>query len=64
MAKKLDLSPLDDYFAKGEDFKLTAAQYKERVGKPLPSTATGIKREGAPLARKAKEQPLILPTSS
>ena len=30
MAKALDLSPLDDLFAKGEDFELTDVQYEEK----------------------------------
>lgn len=55
MAKKLDLSALDELFSGGVDFELTAAQYEERIGKPLPTSLTGIKGKNAPLARKANE---------
>ena len=52
---KLDLSPLDELFARGEDFELTADQYEQKIGKPLPKTVPAIKGGTAPLARKAKE---------
>ena len=33
---KLDLSLLEPYFQKGENFELTEAQYEEKVKKPYP----------------------------
>lgn len=57
---KLDLSPLDDLFSKEKDFELTASQYEEKVGKPMPKSISGIKGGNAPLARKAKEKGYII----
>lgn len=59
MARSLDLSPLDDLFAKGEDFDLTDAQYEGKIGKPLPKDKDYIKRR-SPLARKAKENGFVI----
>lgn len=59
MAKALDLSPLDDLFAKGEDFELTDVQYEEKIKKSLPKDAGYIKRK-SPLAQKAKEKGFII----
>ena len=59
MAKALDLSPLDDLFAKGEDFELTDVQYEEKIKKSLPKDAGYIKRK-SPLARKAQENGFII----
>lgn len=59
MAKALDLSPLDDLFAKGADFELTAPQYEGKIGKPLPKSVDYIKGS-SPLARKAKENGFII----
>lgn len=71
MARILDLSPLDDLFARGEDFELTDVQYEEKIKKSLPKNADYIKRK-SPLARKARdngftisaviEQPVIMKT--
>lgn len=55
MAKKLELSALDDLFARGEDFELTDSQYEEKIGRPLPKNASYIKSK-SPLAHKALEQ--------
>ena len=51
---KLDLSPLEPYFEKGEYFELTAEQYEEKVKKPLPKTNYHIKKK-SPLAKMAQE---------
>lgn len=51
---KLDLSLLEPYFEKGEDFELTAEQYEEKVKKPLPKTEYHIKKK-SPLAKMAQE---------
>lgn len=51
---KLDLSALDDLFAKGKDFQLTDTQYEEKVKKPLPKDNRYI-RKNSPLARMASE---------
>lgn len=53
---KLDLSALDDLFSSGEDFELTAVQYEQMIGKPMPKSMSGIKGTNAPLARKANEK--------
>lgn len=60
MAKKMELNELDDLFAQGKDFILTASQYEERIGKPLPRSMKGIKGANAPLTRKAKEKGYII----
>ena len=52
---RLDLSLLEPYFEKGEDFELTAEQYEEKVKKPLQKTNYHIKKK-SPLARMAQEQ--------
>ena len=59
MARTLDLSPLNDLFAKGEDFELTDVQYEEKVKKSLPKNADYIKRK-SPLAQKARENGFII----
>lgn len=60
MAKKLDLSALDELFSTGEDFELTADQYERMIRKPMPNTPSGIKGKNAPLARKAKEKGYVI----
>lgn len=57
---KLDLSPLDDLFSNNQGFELTASQYEEMIGKPMPKSLSGIKGGNAPLARKAKEKGYII----
>ena len=52
---KLDLTLLEPYFEKGEDFELTAEQYEEKVKKPLPKTEYHIRKK-SPLARLAQKQ--------
>lgn len=59
MARALDLSPLDDLFAKGEDFELTDVQYEEKIKKSLPQNANYIKRN-SPLAQRAREKGFII----
>ena len=49
---KLDLSLLEPYFQKGENFELTEAQYEEKVKKALPKTESYI-RKTSPLAELA-----------
>lgn len=56
---KLDLSPLDDLFARGEDFELTGTQYEERIKKHLPNDGYYLKKR-SPLAKKAKEKGFII----
>ena len=41
---KLDLSLLEPYFQKGENFELTEAQYEEKVKKALPKTESYIRK--------------------
>lgn len=60
MAKKLDLSALNNLFSSGKDFELTSTQYESKIGKPMPKTIAGIKGANAPLARKAKENGYII----
>ena len=59
MARALDLSPLNDLFAKGEDFELTDIQYENKIKKSLPQNVGYIKRK-SPLAQKAKENGFII----
>lgn len=59
MGRKLDMSPLDDLFAKGEDFDLTDVQYEEKIKKALPKDANYIKNI-SPLALRAKEKGFII----
>lgn len=49
---KLDMSALDDLFAKGKDFTLTDTQYKKKIGTSLPKGTYYIKNN-SPLARAA-----------
>ena len=60
MAKRMELNELNDLFAQGQDFTLTASQYEERIGKPLPTSTSGIKGPNAPLTRKARENGYII----
>lgn len=60
MAKKMELNELDDLFAQGKDFTLTASQYQERIGKPLPKSVSGITGTNAPLTRKARKNGYII----
>ena len=57
---KLDLTPLDALFSGEKDFELTASQYEEKIGRPMPKSLSGIKGGNAPLARKAKEKGYII----
>lgn len=59
MSRVLDLSPLDDLFAKDEDFELTDAQYEEKIKKALPTNVNYIKRK-SPLAQKAQDNGFII----
>ncbi len=52
MAKRPNLQGLESYFCKGQDFKLTDAEYEKITGAMLPKDASYLRKRSA-LARKA-----------
>lgn len=59
MGKHPNLNELDYLFKKGSDFRITAREYEEKTGAPLPKGKSYIKNNSA-LARKVAEHGCVI----
>lgn len=59
MGKRPKLDSLDYLFDQGEDFCLTAKEYEEKTGAPLPKDKSYLKT-GSAFAVRAKEKGYVI----